>query len=314
MTSYSIAPTCIRNLRIGNAAGTIKTVEDVDRACRSEALTDVTVGSVTVEERAGNIGTTYAFDPATGVSVNALGLPNKGLTWYLKHLRHMRKRTQESKKRLRVSIAGFSPEEYGLLAERIRYAGADELEINLGCPNVWSADGKQKPIVSYDPTSVSRVLGLVRQRIGMSIPIAVKISPVPDDILPSLCDAIVSSGIVTHVAGVNTVPNQRLMIDGKSALRFRSHDAPDDAVWNDVGGGAGTLVAEDCKRVIRYLDNHLPANIKSIAAGGISDGTHAAEIVVAGACGFQCATAYIEGGGPHAMNRILEEFSSFVPR
>ena len=312
MEKYPVTPAHLRDLRVGNAAGTIKTLEQVARACASKTLTDVTVGSVTLEECVGNVGTTYAFDRETGTSVNALGLPNRGLRWYIEHLPDMRMLATASKKRLRVSIAGFSPQEYGIIARRVRYAGADEIEVNLACPNVWSADGKQKPIVSYDPEAVSIVLGEVRRCIGASVPIAVKISPVPDTVLPDLLDAIVKSDIVTHVVAVNTLPNQRLLIQERPALRFRAHDAPEDAPWNEVGGGAGALLADECRRVVGYFCKHLPIGIKVIAVGGIMDGADAAEVISDGACGFQCATAYLEGDGPRAMSRILEEFVALI--
>jgi dihydroorotate dehydrogenase len=312
MGTVSVTSSDLRTLRVGNAAGTVKSMADVERACRSEALTDITVGSITMAPRSGNVGTTYAYDPKTRASVNALGLTNPGLRWYIEHMPEMRKLTKKSAKRLRMSIAGFTPAEYGVLAQRVRYAGADEIEINLGCPNIWSAEGKQKPIISYDPQAVSEVLDEVRHCIGTSIPIGVKISPVPNATLPGLLDAIVASGIVTDVVAVNTVPNRRMVIKGKPALRFRAPDEPEYAPWNDVGGGAGTLVAEDCLRVLRYLQQNLPIGIKAIGVGGIMDGADAAEVVSLGACGFQCATAYLEGDGPRAMNRILEEFSALI--
>ena len=60
----------------------------------------------------------------------------------------MVKIAHDAGKTLRVSIAGFKPEEYGKLARVILESEADEIEINLGCPNVWN-NGEQKPIASF---------------------------------------------------------------------------------------------------------------------------------------------------------------------
>jgi dihydroorotate dehydrogenase len=67
----------LEKISLGNAAGTIKTLEQVMEACRS-AMTNITVGSITLEQRHGNQGDTYYYHPQEQWSLNALGLPNPG--------------------------------------------------------------------------------------------------------------------------------------------------------------------------------------------------------------------------------------------
>ena len=311
MSSYPISSRVIENLRVGNGAGMIRLAAEVARACES-GLTHITIGTITYAAREGNIGDTDGYDPETECSVNARGMPNRGWLWYQEQLPEMCRAIHQSGKKARVSIAGSSPEEIGVLAQRVCGTGVDEIEINGGCPNEVNADGLHKPILSYDPSAVSAVLSEVKYAIGTSMPVAFKTSPVPDDILPGLVGAIAESGIVSSVVGVNTLPGQRMLINGKSALRFRAADARDDSPWLDTGGGAGAMLRSDSLRVVRYLRAHLPAEISIIAVGGIMSGADVVNALEAGACGFQCATAYLEGDGPHAINRILEEFGALI--
>src|SRR3989344_4240020 len=119
----------------------------------------VTVGSITVEPRPGNQGDVYCS--ARGqFSLNSLGLPNGGIPYYQDNLPHMTNVVRRTGKTLWVSIAGFTPEEYARLATLAVQGGADAIEINLGCPNVWQG-GKQKRIACFDPRLVGEILGEV---------------------------------------------------------------------------------------------------------------------------------------------------------
>lgn len=78
-------------------------------------------------------------------SLNSLGLPNPGGRYYEKYLPEMAKVVHDVNKHLFVSVAGFTPDEYSVLAKIAEAGGADLIELNLGCPNVW-AGGKQKRV------------------------------------------------------------------------------------------------------------------------------------------------------------------------
>ena len=313
MCQRLVTARALERISVGNAAGLVSTPEEIEYACGNNGLTEVTIGPITLRMRPGNSGSTYTYDPETHNSVNSRGLPNKGLPWYLENIRQIYRRAHTNGKRVRASIVGLEPGEFGKLAQSLRYAGVDEIELNFGCPNVWSLDGTQKPILSYDPAAVKEVLAEVRAAVGTGIPIAVKISPVPDDILEPLVTVIIESEIVTKVVGVNTWPNTRLKISGRPALRFKPHGATEESPWLDAGGGGGTILREHRRRVVRYLANHLPVGMKVIAVGCIFDGTDALEALQDGAHGFQIGTAYAEFGGPHAIDTILSGLSQLVP-
>lgn len=289
----------INELRFGNAAGTIKRLDEVAKACKS-AMTDVTIGSITLEERAGNTGDVYYFHPTERWSLNSLGLPNMGLKNYLLVLPEMRRHIHASGKRMRVSIAGFSPKEYAQLAHECVASGADEIELNLGCPNVWGKDG-QKPIASYHPELTAAILEEVYRALYPNT-VAAKISPVEDaSILASLANELARSPAVECAVVANTVPNQnRLREEGnKRALNFND--------GQHMGGLAGSAVLDTSSTIAGTVRDILHRN-SIIGVGGIFTGQDAMKYLRKGAVGFQCATGYIEYGSK-IFSDILEELA-----
>ena len=67
---------------ITNAAGMVKTPDDVADLLRAETLTHVTVGSITVDKRDGNPEPTFWTAPDGSYSLNSRGLPCLGLGHY----------------------------------------------------------------------------------------------------------------------------------------------------------------------------------------------------------------------------------------
>lgn len=298
----------IENLKFGNAAGTVKTLVEVEKACKS-SMTEITVGSITVKEIKGNTpdsgtGRTYYYHPSEGWSLNSLGLPNMGLTEYCRVLPEMVLMAHSAGKDLRASVAGFSPDDYALLTEECFGLGVDEVELNLGCPNVWGKEG-QKPIASYHPELAASILQAVNERDPVSARrIAVKISPVEEiRVLHRLLDVVMDSGFVTRIVGTNTIPNQdRLAEDRSPALSFNN--------GNHLGGLAGSAIFENALRVMELVWQYTEARIELTSVGGISSGATAHQHLRR-TSGFQCATAYWERG-PRLFSEILEELSELT--
>src|SRR3989344_7949015 len=158
---------------IMNAAGTCKTFEQVRDLARS-AVSAVMVGSVTVEPRDGNPAPNYWSGPL--FSLNSLGLPNPGIKYYMLHVPVMAHLCHDLGKPLFVSVAGFSPDEYAQMTYFMLDAGADLVEQNLGCPNVWGKDG-QKPVASFNEELIIEITERTREAVGDAARVIAKVSP-----------------------------------------------------------------------------------------------------------------------------------------
>ncbi len=286
---------------IGNAAGTVKTPTEFKELLRS-AATAVTIGSITMDPRPGNSGETYYHHGPERWSLNSLGMPNQGAEKLADWLPELRDLASEARAELRVSVAGFNPQEYAELADICLRGGADDVELNLGCPNVWGSDGKQKPIPSYQPELVAEILARVRKVTPEKSNVSVKISPVEEfHKLCLLAKCISQSGIVSRVVAVNTLPNQdREREKGGPALSFNG--------GNRLGGLSGRPLKRHGIRVVTVLRGTLPSHVKIIGVGGIFDGRDVLDYLEAGASGVMLGTAFLEYG-TRIFSNVLQEFA-----
>ena len=285
-------------IRFGNAAGTAKTPEEI-RTILSTSANEARFGSVTKEPRTGNLGDVYYFNQETGTSYNSIGLSNRGVKYAEEVIPELLKETfGDAGKYLIVSVAGFTVEETVELADRAASLGVSEVEINLGCPNVWSEEGKQKPIPSYHPELFEETLMRVRARLG-AYPIAAKISPVSNDLLRKLIPIMVKVGHPyekgpLRIIGCNTLPNRKgVREDNSDALRFR---VSEESEWQNLGGEAGAPLRPHAHRVTKLLLDELPETIDIVVHGGILKPKDAKELLELGADGFGAATGFLEFG------------------
>lgn len=274
-----------------NAAGTAKSQDDVTRLARSPVAA-VTVGSITKEPRDGNGGEVYASRP--GYAVNALGMPNRGAAFYREILPGLAAATQAAGKPLIVSVAGFSPDEYGELAHVAADGGADLVELNLGCPNVWDG-GEQKRIMSFDPELVSRSL---RAAAGIAVPVGVKLSPLSDPVLLAEVAAAVTDAGARFVVSCNTFPNGLVVrTDGRSAI---------DVGFGGVSGAALKPIALGQVSQLRAL---LPDHVDIVGCGGVRSGQDVRDLLGAGAAAVGLATAYWDAGeDPGVFGDLLADW------
>lgn len=276
-----------------NAAGTAKSVAEVERLARS-AVSAVTVGSITVEPRDGNAG--EVFTARDGYAVNALGMPNRGAAFYRDALPEMAALTRDAGKPLIVSVAGFSPDEYATLAALSATAGADLVELNLGCPNVWD-DGSQHRIASFDPELVART-ATVAVAAADGVPVGVKLSPLSDPtLLAEVAGTLVDAG-VRFVVSCNTFPNGlALRPDGRSAI---------DVEYGGVSGGAMKPIALGQVGQLRRL---LPPTVDLVGVGGVRRGEDIDDFRHAGAVAVGAATLFWTAGeDPRCFGDLLADW------
>lgn len=295
----------LTKMPFGNGAGAVKTLEQVKQACRS-SVTQVTVGSVTFNERPGNIGETYYYHPTEHWSLNSLGLPNVGMVKYLQLMPDLVRICKDNNKELWFSIAGFSPDEYGVMARELLTHGADGVELNLSCPNVWT-DGKPKRMPAEDP-SLARAVFVTVQDATQKLnnrKFKVKLSPTRDVELLGLLAHLIHFYGMQCVVCSNTIPQQqRKKEDGTEALRFKSSESDKDYLHS--GGLAGSAALEGGVRMVAHMKELLHPSIGIIGLGGIFSGADAKRYLDAGATGFQSTTGCLEYGYQLFTDIIME--------
>ncbi|MBI5037559.1 MAG: dihydroorotate dehydrogenase [Candidatus Kerfeldbacteria bacterium] len=275
-----------------NAAGTCKHLDGdlgVQQFSRS-ATAMIMVGSATIESRLGNSGDVYYHD--TYFSLNSIGLANPGIEYYRRNLPEMNQISHGVGKPLGFSIAGFTPDEYAMMAKVAAEAHVDLIELNLGCPNIWDG-GKQKRIASFDPTMIAAILDAVTRQIGTSCRLSVKLSPIADPYLLQQVGSCLSAyPIVKAITVCNTFPN---------ALALKTNGQPEITPASGLGGLAGAALKPIALGQIHQLHTILGEQVSYIGVGGITTGADVRDFLHAGASCVQIATPI--------MNQGLRSFS-----
>lgn len=279
---------------IMNAAGFCKNEEDVELLGRSSASA-IVLGSVTLESRTGNSGEVLWHGER--YSLNSLGMPNRGMDFYAKSLRRWTTTAQRLGKCFILSVAGFTPEEYGILAERGLNNYVDGIELNLGCPNVWD-DGKQKRIASFSPEGVRSILTEVETKVGKKARVFVKLSPFSDpEGMREVVKVIAAFEVEKAVTTCNTFPN------GQS---FDNNGKPRIAVGKGYAGVSGAALKPIGLGQVAQLRDLLPERIQIIGVGGICCADDVRDYLRAGADAVQIGTAY-DKYGPKIFSEILQD-------
>lgn len=281
------------NLRIMNAAGRCKDLHEVRRLCLTP-VTDIVIGSITVSPREGNPGHPF-WTNETGTSLNSLGIPNGGIPYYEKKLPEMVNEIRKNWKKSRLSIAGFSPEEYGKLAELADRSGIHEIEVNLGCPNIL-----QKDIPSFDLGLTEEILRVVELHTSLQ-PISVKMSPLDPGLLKKSAAVIKSFGKrIGSVVTMNTYPNAFAFEESNK------HAIP----GTGLGGLGGKAVKYIALGQIKQWREYLPESVEIIGVGGINTGMDIADCLSAGASGVQVGTHYFNHD-PKVFGELIESYLSY---
>ncbi len=199
----------------GNAGGTVKTTEDVERMSRT-GVGWVEDGSHTIPKRLGNGWNPetqqrdkkdHDFNPLTGEMHNSLGMPGECLDDVEKEIPERVQISHAYNKSYIFNAAPVSeePAEESLeLIKRAYAAGADGVILNAGCPNVKNSDGTAHEILSKSPATFGKVLRFLAEA-NLPKPIWVRISPQESfGATNVICSYMKASGIVSALLDPNT--------------------------------------------------------------------------------------------------------------
>lgn len=270
-------------IEIGNAAGTCKNYREVARLARSDVST-ILLGAITCRQRDERSGDTYRSTPLG--AVNAIGLANPGADAVVEHLlQPALDVARSSGKKLGVSVAGFSVEEYVELAYRMLVADADFVELDLGCPNAGEG------IPGFDP---GRVESIVRETASQRV--GVKLPPYSDPGLLREIASVLRETPPAYVALSNTFANA-LMLDGAGL----------SVLDPGFGGLSGPAVKAINLGQLTQMRMKL-VGVPLVGVGGIRSGRDVWEYAKMGASSVQVGTAFLDAD-ESIFARLLAEYA-----
>lgn len=240
---------------------------------------------LTLHRREGNPAPRIAETPM-GI-LNSVGLQNPGVDAFIEEeLPFLR----QYDVKVIANISGNTPEEYGIMCEKLAAAGVDMIEVNISCPNV-KAGGLAygtKPELAAEVTQVAKAH-------AGNVPVMVKLSPNVTDIT-EIAKAVEGAG-ADAVSLINTLRGMRIDINtGRPVLKM------------NTGGLSGPAVLPVAVRMVWEVAGTV--KIPVLGMGGISKGSDAAQLMMAGAAAVAVGTACF--ADPYAPVNVRDELAQIA--
>ncbi len=258
---------------------------DLDR------LGAIMVKATTQEPRFGNPTPRVAETPSG--MLNAIGLQNPGLQQVLTHkLPWLRDHYPQLP--IIANVAGFSVEEYALVAHKISKApNVTAIELNISCPNV--DHGNHGLLIGQDPDMAYEV---VKAAVAVSdVPVYVKLTPSVADITV-MAKAVEAAG-ATGFTMINTLVGMRL--DLKTGRPI---------IANGTGGMSGPAILPIAVKLIRQVAQQ--TDLPIIGMGGVDSAESALELLLAGASAIGVGTANFTN--PYACPDIIDRLPEIMAK
>ena len=240
---------------------------------------------LTLHRREGNPAPRIAETPM-GI-LNSVGLQNPGVDAFIEEEMPF---LRQYDVKIIANISGNTPEEYGIMCEKLSDAGVDMIEVNISCPNV-KAGG-----LAYGtkPELAAEVTDVAKKHAG-KVPVMVKMSPNVTDIT-EIARAIEGAG-ADAVSLINTLRGMRIDINtGRPILKM------------NTGGLSGPAVLPVAVRMVWEVANAV--TIPILGMGGVSKGSDAVQMMMAGAAAVAVGTACI--ADPYAPIKVRDELAAIA--
>ena len=242
---------------------------------------------LTLHPRTGNPPPRIAETPMG--MLNSVGLQNPGVDAFItEELPELRKYDLA----VIANISGNTPEEYGIMCEKLSRAGVDMIEVNISCPNV-KAGGMAFGI---KPESIKEVTRVSKKSLTKT-PLMVKLSPNVESISVN-AKAAEDSG-ADCVSLINTLTGMVIDLERRKPI-----------IANNTGGVSGAGIRPIALRMV-YEAAHA-VKIPVIGMGGITSGEDAISFMMAGAKAVQVGTANFTNA--NAMPEIISQMNIWLDK
>ncbi len=268
---------------VGLAAGLDKNGDAIDGFAQL-GFGFVEIGTVTPRAQPGNPKPRLFRLPEAEAIINRMGFNNLGVE-------HLLARVQAAKYKgvLGINIGkNFDTpveravDDYLLCLDKV-YGHASYVTVNLSSPNTPGLRSLQfgdslKQLLEALATRRE----VLAQTHGKRVPLAIKIAPdMSDEETAQVAEVLLESGMDAVIATNTTL--------GREGVKGQEHA-------DEAGGLSGAPLREKSTHSVRVLAAALAGRLPIIAAGGITEGKHAAEKIAAGASLVQIYSGFIYRG------------------
>lgn len=241
---------------------------------------------LTLYQREGNPAPRIAETPL-GI-LNSVGLQNPGVDAFIEHeLPFLR----QYDVKVIANISGNTPEEYGVMCEKLSGAGVDMIEVNISCPNV-KAGG-----LAYGtrPDLAAEVTGTAKKH--ARVPVMVKLSPNVTDIT-EIARAVAAAG-ADALSLINTLRGMRIDVNTRRPI-----------LKMNTGGLSGPAVLPIAVRMVWEVARAVKLPI--LGMGGVSGAGDAAQLMLAGASAVAVGTALF--ADPYAPVKVRDGLAEIAAK
>lgn len=241
---------------------------------------------LTLHSREGNPPPRIAETPLG--MLNSVGLQNPGVDAFIEHeLPFLR----QYDVKVIANISGNTPEEYGVMCEKLSEAGVDMIEVNISCPNV-KAGG-----LAYGtrPELAAEVTKMAKSH--ASVPVMVKLSPNVTDIT-EIAKAVAEAG-ADALSLINTLRGMRIDVNTRRPI-----------LKMNTGGLSGPAVLPVAVRMVWEVASTVKLPI--LGMGGVATGEDAAQLMLAGASAVAVGTALF--ADPCAPLKVRDSLAEIAAR
>jgi len=269
------------------ASGTFGFGREYSRFYDLGELGGICAKGLTLHPRAGNPAPRIAETPMG--MLNSVGLENPGVDAFIaEELPFLR----QFDTRVIANISGNTPEEYGIMCEKLAQAGVDMIEVNISCPNV-KAGG-----LAYGtrPELAAEVTQVAKAHAG-DVPVMVKLSPNVTDIT-EIARAAEGAG-ADALSLINTLRGMRIDVDTRRPI-----------LKMNTGGLSGPAVLPVAVRMVWEVANAV--KIPILGMGGVAKGADAAQLMLAGASAVAVGSALF--ADPFAPIKVRDELAAIAAK
>ena len=233
-----------------------------------------------------------AVDWGLGI-INAVGLSNPGIEEERKLLEEARWLLAPLGVPLIASIFAATTAEFGEVARQVSLAKPQLIEVNISCPNVADEFGTPFAATCENAAAVTAAV-----KAATCIPVSIKLAPNVSSI-GRIAAAVVEAG-ADAITAINTMPGMVINAEaGKPVLS------------NKMGGISGPALKPIALRCVAEIARSVRVPI--IGTGGVTTGTDAAEMIMAGAAAVGVGSA-VWYRGVETLGKINEELAAFMEK